>query len=555
MNYKLPKAVCALLLVAGIYSCKKSTDEPQAAQFQAVTFKFGTDATPITINNAVEVVKNMPRSCDVTKLVAVADLPAGYSISPDPATAADYTKGVTYTITPNQGGKYTVKITAPVYDSVSNPYGIYTAKNLSDIRNGLNYAYVLKNDIQLPDVTASNAAANVGISDYKDYGWYSIGSSYVNGGKVEFRGSLDGQNHVIKNLTITNRPESDPPPPGIDAGHFGKDWDGLFGYAVRATFKNIGIQLAATGINDNAPDGGYGSVGSLVGYADSCTVSNCYVTGNAVIGGVQYTGGLIGKALNSTINKCYAALMPPAGSYAINSGGDGGGLIGWALKSEISDSYASCSIVSGGAAGGLIGNMNTSTVKACYASGNVAERPINTGSGMQATNNLGGLIGSVNSISPATSSIQNSYATGAVTGANGSNSEFHKGTRIGGLIGQITNSGLVSVTYCYASGPVSRVWTSATVPYLTGGLVGTTPNNVFVSNTVCTNYWDKATTGQTNLGGGNGALAQDNANTANGKTSAEMKTAATFTYWDFSAVWNVAPGTNNGYPYLRSVNK
>ena len=85
--------------------------------------------------------------------------------------------------------------------------------------------------------------------------------------------------------------------------------------------------------------------------------------------------------------------------------------------------------------------------------------------------------------------------------------------------------------------------------------MGTTPNNVFVSNTVCTNYWDKATTGQTSLGGGNGALAQDNAFTANGKTSAEMKTAATFTYWDFSAVWNVAPGTNNGYPYLRSVNK
>ena len=96
-------------------------------------------------------------------------------------------------------------------------------------------------------------------------------------------------------------------------------------------------------------------------------------------------------------------------------------------------------------------------------------------------NSLGGLIGSVTSISPASSTIQNCYATGAVTGANGSNTSFHQATRIGGLIGQITStSGPVSVTFSYATGTVSRIHTSATVPYLIGGLVGTTNNNVFI---------------------------------------------------------------------------
>ena len=200
-------------------------------------------------------------------------------------------------------------------------------------------------------------------------------------------------------------------------------------------------------------------------------------------------------------------------------------------------------------------HANTCTIKTCYASGNVAEIPYNAFGSLIAPNSLGGLIGTVSSASPATDYIiQNCYALGAVTGANGSNTDFHKATRIGGLIGQIANSsGPVSVTFCYATGHVTRVWTNATAPFLIGALAGNTPNDVFITSAVCTNYWDKTTTGQTNLGGGNGALAQDNGFTANGKTTAEMKTAATYANWDFSAVWNIGSGTNNGYPYLRTV--
>jgi hypothetical protein len=557
MNYKLPKIICAFLLAAGIFSCKKNTDDPQASQFSPVTFKFGSDSTAISIDNAVQVVKNMPRSCDVTQLGAAAVLPAGYSISPDPAAAKDYTKGVTYTVKTSQGGTYTVQITAPLYDAVNNPYGVYTARQLSDIRKGLNDSYVLMNDIQLPDLTAANAAATVGISDYKDFGWFSIGTRYVNGGHVVFRGMLDGQNHLIKNFTTAFR-TNDSRPDGIDPNNNGKGTgDGLFGYANNATFKNIGIQLAAAGINDVATDGSsYGSVGSLVGQADSCTITNCYVTGNAAISGGKHTGGLIGRTQNSTISRCYAALASAAGSYAVTSGSGAGGLIGSAIFSDLSDSYASCSVVGAVDVGGLVGLVNTCTIKACFASGNVGEMPNNSFAGQVPFNSLGGLIGGVTSSAPASSIIQNCYATGAVAGTTGNNVDFHKSSRIGGLVGQIVTaaSGPVSVTYCYASGAVSRVVTNASAPYLIGGLVGITQNGVFISAATCTNYWDKTTTGQTYLGGGNGTLSQDNGFTANGKTSAEMKTAATYANWNFSSVWNTASGTNNGYPYLRSTN-
>src|SRR4029078_5308437 len=208
-----------------------------------------------------------------------------------------------------------------------------------------------------------DASASTGISDYPNYGWYSIGTAYVDGGHVIFRGTLDGQNHMIRNFTISYR-GGNGNPAGIDPGHNGKSNDGLFGYAIRASFKNLGIQLAPAGIIDVSTGGsGYGPVGGLVGMADFCTVTNCYVTGNASIAGAQYTGGLMGKALHSTISKCYSSLTPAAGTYAINSGSDAGGLIGWTLNSDISDSYSSSSVLGSVSLGGLIGMMNTSSVK------------------------------------------------------------------------------------------------------------------------------------------------------------------------------------------------
>ena len=540
-----------LLVLIGMVSCKKSDDIPQPVEHKAITFKFGHDATSILIDKDSQVVKNLPRTVDVTQLIAFAEMPTGYTISPEPGTAKDYTIGVTYTITNEKGQKYTKKIVAPAYDSINNPYGVYTAKHLNDIRNGLNKSYVLMNDIELPDMTAANAAEKTGISDYGTKGWYSIGSTFVNGGNVVFRGTLDGQNHVIRNFTSSYRTQL---PDGIDANRNGKAFDGLFGYAARATFKNIGIEIAPAGINDVASDGSAYGVGGLIGLADTCTVINCFVKGAAAIKGGQYVGGLIGRARFSSISKSYSALTPAAGTFGVN-GSEAGGLIGSLANSEVEESYSTSSVIGSGNLGGLVGSLNTSNIKTSYASGNVTEVAVNANPGFTPSNCLGGLVGSATAASTSKSNIENSYATGSVTGANGAYTSFHRNSRIGGLIGVISSSVPVTIANCYAAGQVSRVISNAAAPFYIGGLVGSTPNNILIKNSICTNYWDKEKTGQNTLGGGNSTTAADNSFTANGKTSAEMKTAAVFVNWDFAAIWNVSATTNNGYPYLRSNNR
>ena len=551
MKHSLPIAL-AMLVLTGMVSCKKNDDVPVPAEHKAITFKFGQDATSIIIDQDSQVVKNLPRTVDITQLTATVEMPTGYTISPEPGTAKDYTIGVTYTITNDRGQKYTKKIVTPVYDSVNNPYGVYTAKHLNDIRNGLNKSYVLMNDIELPEMNSANAAEKTGISDYSTKGWYSIGSNFVNGGNVVFRGALDGQNHVIKNFTSSFRTTL---PDGIDAGRNGKSYDGLFGYAARATFKNIGIELAPAGINDVASDGNaYGNVGGLIGLADTCTIVNCYVKGDATIKGGQYTGGLIGRARFSNISKSYTVLTPAAGNFGVYST-EAGGLIGTMQNSEVVDCYSTTSVKGSGNIGGLVGNLNTSNIKTSYASGNVTEDAVNSNPGFVPTNYLGGLVGSATAASTGRSNIENSYATGSVAGANGSYISFHKNTRIGGLIGTINSSVPVTITNCYAAGQVSRAVSGTAAPYYIGGLIGSTPNNILISNSNCTNYWDKEKTGQNTLGGGNISTAADNGYTANGKSSADMKAAATFVNWDFTSVWKVDANTNNGYPYLRSINK
>ena len=138
MKSTYQKIVWSLLIVTAIYSCKKEKDEPKTTSFQSIALQFGSDPTTFTIDNAVYTLKNLPRGVNASQLTAAAALPTGYTISPDPSTAKDYTKGVTYTVTTNEGKTYTVQITVPAYDAATNPYGIYNAKHLSDIRNGLN---------------------------------------------------------------------------------------------------------------------------------------------------------------------------------------------------------------------------------------------------------------------------------------------------------------------------------------------------------------------------------------------------------------------------------
>lgn len=108
------------------------------------------------------------------------------------------------------------------------------------------------------------------------------------------------------------------------------------------------------------------------------------------------------------------------------------------------------------------------------------------------------------------------YATGTVTASDSA----------GGFIGYAMST----VNRSYSTGLVTSSGLSV------GGFAGVS------GSTAADNcYWDTQTSTRTT------------SPSANGRTTAQMKQTATFVNWDFTAVWDINPAINNGYPYLRGT--
>ncbi len=280
----------------------------------------------------------------------------------------------------------------------------------------------------------------------------------------------------------------------------GTNYIGLFGYASAATIKNVGLQSV------NVTGDLY--VGGLIGNQNGGTATGCY-SGGSVTGtgnSNQDIGGLIGSQNGGTATSCYS-------TGSVTGEGNVGGLIGIEGNLSVDSScYSSASVTGTGSAsesiGGLIGDQANSTAKECYSSGLVTEN--SSGSFY-----IGGLIG----LQSAGSAATNCYETGNVAG-NGA-------TGIGGLIGHQTNA---NATNCYSCGSVSAGG---------GGLIGSQGGSNVVSN--C--FWDTQASGQGSSAAGTG------------ETTTAMKTEATFTgaTWDFTNIWSINAGVNNGYPTLQGV--
>lgn len=188
-------------------------------------------------------------------------------------------------------------------------------------------------------------------------------------------------------------------------------------------------------------------------------------------------------------------------------------------------------LVSGDLQVGALVGYNRGNVFNSYSSGQV--------SGTGSTYYIGGLIGQNDEI------VTNSYSTASVSGA----------TYVGGLIG-LHCSQSADVTNSYASGTVTSTNTA-----LAGGL--------FPSSDACANpglevdasFWDTQTTGQSGF---------TIAGKAEGRSSAQMKTLATYTTapasWDIvqgwvpyspdptggnpARIWGICSEFNSGYPFL-----
>jgi uncharacterized repeat protein (TIGR02543 family) len=169
--------------------------------------------------------------------------------------------------------------------------------------------------------------------------------------------------------------------------------------------------------------------------------------------------------------------------------------------------------------GGLVGSMLSGTIDSSYTTGSVTgDNGVSSGR----NGSIGGLVGNQGG-----GRITNSYSTANVSGSrNGA---------IGGLVGYL-NAGTVSNSY--SAGRVSTITSDVAI----GGLVG----YVYQGGTL-NSFWDTQTSGQATSPSGSVFMGVGVVGTA-GKTTAQMKTPATFATWDPN-IWNLVMGS---YPTLKN---
>lgn len=132
--------------------------------------------------------------------------------------------------------------------SVENPYQITTPTQLSEIRNNLDAHYILMNNLDLQEFANNEVFSPCATPDIQDLvdsftpilmstGWEPIGTQ-----QNPFRGSLDGNNKTITNLTFARENYS---------------FNGIFSVIESAEIKDLNLT------NSNI-SGGY-ATGCLIG--------------------------------------------------------------------------------------------------------------------------------------------------------------------------------------------------------------------------------------------------------------------------------------------------
>ncbi|WP_164885069.1 YDG domain-containing protein [Rubrivivax rivuli] len=292
-------------------------------------------------------------------------------------------------------------------------------------------------------ITDSNASGTVsGLSD---------GVAYV-GGLVGQYGSGCYFCTLNANFTITNSHATGAVRADASAFYAG----GLIGYVYSGVLVGVtasGNVTAVDSLNANSNEAVGGLVGYFGSYNQRSSITNSSASG-AVTGG-YYSGGLVGQYLGG-------ALSNSSASGAVSGGVESGGLIGYAnLYGPMTNVSASGAVTASGTAGssrvgGLVGRMYF------YTPDNITGGSLTNGSasgnviGTAGSGEAGGLIGWLGAYNAETGPVNDSRATGNVTGGN----------TTGGLIGYFDNGGGHSALLnSHATGSVSG---GAVV----GGLVG-----------------------------------------------------------------------------------
>ncbi len=158
-----------------------------------------------------------------------------------------------------------------------------------------------------------------------------------------FGGTFDGNNHIIKNLTVTNG-------------------DGLFASVCGATIKNLKVEGT---VSNNDSTGVGGIVGKTQG---KVTIKNCAFSGNVSSENKKRSagvGGIVGIVNKGTLQleNCYS-------TADVRSGNCAGGILGCVtVKGTTITSSFSTGVISGDSnRGGIVGSMThpKSSISNCY---------------------------------------------------------------------------------------------------------------------------------------------------------------------------------------------
>jgi hypothetical protein len=473
--------------------------------------------------------------------------------------------------------KLTGGFIAPIVAPDPNAIEIYNAQNLHDVRNNMYGSYVLMNDIDL--------------SGFNEGEWVPIGDE-----DNQFYGTFDGQGHVIQNLKITGD---------------SYEYAGLFGCVSDGTLMNIGLSNSYIDVQRSS---GTVYVGAIAGYVSSSSaliIDNCYNTGYISSSSSSFAGGIAGVAATSsslTISNCY-------NTGDILASASVGGIVGNAAAGGMSSSIftiMNCyntGDISGSAAshdsyaGGIVGKISESsssisssifTIDSCYNTGNVSDYSqantshasgiagyvyssstftisncYNTGNAFASTDNqksyVGGIVGRASS-SPL--AIDNCYNTGDVSASAASYSYA------GGLTGRTSS---VTMANCYNIGDASAESLAAHTAYA-GGIAGEASTMTLLN---CYNTGDAYASPAVGgilgsaLGsvlGSNASLTLENCyyidsisspvgtsatavslNNVRALTGTQMTQQSSYDGFNFSAIWDIGPGVNGGFPYLREL--
>ncbi len=376
-----------------------------------------SDKPIVGLNTAEQLLnhKNAAGESDVQEVKIVTDnIVASFEADNSTQVDGDIQYYIYYAVV--NGNKSANTMNNKVYTSAINVINIATKEDF------FNLARVGK--VGAETATSTTIYSLTNDLDFTDYEWNV--AKTIGGNDIKaFSGLFKGNNHTIKNVTITA-------PSGSDAKAINMFYKLQNGTIMDIKFENISI----TGLKDTSKQ--IGIIGEMQGgYLKNVIATKIAAYGKESVGGIvgQITGG------NNTITKCiFINPIPEAASESNLANREATD----AITKEINDDNEYIISAANKYAGGIVGNAQknsdqdylTLNINNCYAYGLI-------GDGNDAAGNMGLIIGRIkNDADQYNVSITKCVAYGIV---------MSKGQYTAGIVGDFDNGqGHITITNCFA---------------------------------------------------------------------------------------------------------